>query len=89
MRLDEQDQHQILDLMLSKAGRKLTPEQKQIVLQAHHDDTPTPLFMRLACDIAKKWKSYTPLKECKLADSTPGLIEQLFKEYVLLKNVMF
>ncbi|XP_038076753.1 uncharacterized protein LOC119744738 [Patiria miniata] len=88
-RLDEQDQNSLIDMMLSKAGRRLQPDQKRLVLNAHHDNDPTPLFTRLACDIAMRWRSYTPMEECKLADSTPGLIRQLFKQLEIKHGEIF
>ncbi|XP_022082151.1 NACHT domain- and WD repeat-containing protein 1-like [Acanthaster planci] len=89
LRLDEQDQNSLIDMMLNKAGRRLQPDQKSLVLNAHHDNDPTPLFTRLACDIAMRWRSYTPMEECRLADSTPGLIRQLFKQLEVKHGEIF
>ena len=50
------------------------------VKSAYGKGQPPALYLRLACDIASGWRSYTPMSKCKLADGTMGIIEQRFVE---------
>ncbi|XP_077862125.1 NACHT domain- and WD repeat-containing protein 1-like [Saccoglossus kowalevskii] len=78
--LAERDQSSMLGSLLKNSNRSLTPAQKQRVLTAYEDNKPTALYLKLATDIALKWKSYTDIADCHLAPTTVGLITQLFKE---------
>ncbi|XP_033121008.1 NACHT domain- and WD repeat-containing protein 1-like [Anneissia japonica] len=77
---DEADTNAMIDLLLAKSNRTVTSCQKKIIIGAHRDGKPTPLYLKLACDIAKSWHSYTEESHCKLADTVNGLINQLFTE---------
>jgi hypothetical protein len=44
---------------LSDAGRKVTSEQEELMMDAFNY-TPTPLFLRMATDLALTWSSYNP-----------------------------
>ena len=61
-------------------NRCVTKLQMDYVMTAFKKGQPTALYLRLACDIAANWKSYTPMEKCRLADGTCGIIEQLFIE---------
>ncbi|XP_071956967.1 NACHT and WD repeat domain-containing protein 2-like [Antedon mediterranea] len=77
---DEADTNSMIDLLLAKENRTVSSQQKKVIIGAHKDGKPTPLFLKLACDIAKSWHSYTDESECTLADTVNGLINQLFNE---------
>ncbi|XP_072178165.1 NACHT domain- and WD repeat-containing protein 1-like [Diadema setosum] len=70
----------IIDSLMNRVGRTLTKEQKKIVLRAHQDNKPTALYIKIACDMADAWHSYTPLSTCRLAGTITGIITQLFEE---------
>jgi WD40 repeat protein len=65
--------HQVLDAWLGHAHRKLQPAQRDYVLDRFRD-CPHPLFLRLAFEQAKRWKSFTPEHEIQLKRDVPGLI---------------
>jgi WD40 repeat protein len=65
--------HFVLDRWLGHAHRRLQPAQRRYVLD-RFQDCPHPLFLRLAFEEAKRWKSYTPECEIQLNRDAPGLV---------------
>ena len=61
--------------------RKLTPEQRRQVLETC--SKPTALYMKLACDTALRWKSFTKDTHEELKPTATELIIQLFERYGL------
>ena len=77
--LDMKEGPEILDKMLSMAKRKITEDQKSIILKAF-SGCPLPLFIRLSADIAMTWHSYdTVSHDDDIAADMPGLITKLFE----------
>jgi len=76
----------LLDVWLSKdAGRILQPEQRKKVIDKFKDNGK-PLYLKLAYEEAKRWKSFTPEKEVKLSSDIPGIIHDLFERLSSDKN---
>ncbi|MGD1994997.1 MAG: AAA family ATPase, partial [Anaerolineae bacterium] len=61
---------ELLDLWLKEAGRTLQPEQRQHVL-ARFAQCPRPLYLKLAFEEARRWRSYDGLPAG--AGEAPGL----------------
>lgn len=59
--------------------RKLTSEQRRQVLETCCK--PTALYMKLACDTALQWKSFTTDTHTELKPTATELIIQLFERY--------
>ena len=78
----------LLDQMLAAQGRKVTPDQRKILLDAFAK-CPLPLFFRLAVDIAIKWHSYDEIAKDEIADDMPGLITTLFEQLESRFGAMF
>ncbi|KAM9330625.1 NACHT domain- and WD repeat-containing protein 1 [Gastrophryne carolinensis] len=74
---------QIIELLMSSVGRKLTPAQLDIVLGSFRK-CGQPLLLKLAFDEAKRWLSYTPLIDLHIATSTKEAVHQLYQR---LENV--
>lgn len=65
-------------------NRKLTTGQRNFILKAC--EAPTPLYLKLACSAARRWKSYTPESEIKLAPTPREIIKQFFDRYRYLNS---
>ncbi|XP_078617849.1 telomerase protein component 1-like [Branchiostoma floridae x Branchiostoma japonicum] len=78
--LDAAQSKDMVTSRLEKQGRTLTPGQQEKLLTSHQKGQLTPLYVRIASDMAAKWKSYTPLERCDLAPSTTALIKQFFRQ---------
>ena len=76
--LDMKEGPEILDKMLSLERRKITENQRNIILKAFAS-CPLPLFLRLSADIALRWRSYDTVTEEDIALDMPGLITKLFE----------
>ncbi|MEW8546460.1 MAG: AAA family ATPase, partial [Candidatus Thiodiazotropha sp.] len=76
--LDMKEGPEILDKMLSLEKRKVTEEQRNIILKAF-TGCPLPLFLRLSADIALRWHSYDTVTDDDIATDMPGLITKLFE----------
>ena len=77
---------QLLDVWLEReAHRTLQQEQRQEVLRRFKQNRK-PLYLKLAYEEARMWKSYTSEKEIKLSPEIPGIINDLFKRLSLDKN---
>lgn len=68
--------YQMLDKMLQCASRQVMPYQRDILIGAYKL-CPQPLFLKLAFEQAKEWKSYTPADKCTLGLSIKSAIEQM------------
>lgn len=60
--------------------RRLTGEQRMQVLETC--SKPTALYMKLACDTALRWKSFSENTHEELRPTATELIIQLFERYV-------
>ncbi|XP_053312007.1 NACHT domain- and WD repeat-containing protein 1 [Spea bombifrons] len=69
---------QMIEMLLSSVGRKLTTAQLDIVLSSFKM-CGQPLQLRLAFDEAKRWSSYTSPSELKIATSTKDAVHQLYQ----------
>uniref|UniRef100_A0A3B1K070 NACHT and WD repeat domain containing 1 n=1 Tax=Astyanax mexicanus TaxID=7994 RepID=A0A3B1K070_ASTMX len=58
---------------MDKAGRRLTSEQVDAVLQSFQK-TGSPLHLKLLLDMAKQWTSYTTLSDIRLGSSVQEVI---------------
>ena len=67
----------VLDLWLEDAGRTLQPHQRQEVL-GKFADCGLPLYLKLAFEKARRWKSYSDPQETKLQPDVHGVIGDLF-----------
>lgn len=69
--------HDALSLWLGKVGRRLRSDQHAKLLESF-GGCPLPLYLKLAFEEARLWKSFDPIEECVLGDGLPGIIERLF-----------
>jgi hypothetical protein len=67
---------QVLDVWLGDAKRKLTEVQRTEVL-AKFERTGLPLYLKLAFEEARLWRSYDGVPAPGLAEDVPGLIRSL------------
>jgi len=67
----------ILDQMLSCAGRRITATQREVIMSAFAR-CPLPLYLRLAVDIAVRWRSYDEVTLDELPGDVPSLVAKLF-----------
>lgn len=75
--LGKVDQAQLLESFLQRLHRQLTPEQASY-LHNNFLYCPTPLYLRVACDIACKWHSFTEINYCCLEPNMEGIINLFF-----------
>jgi WD40 repeat protein len=68
---------QALDEMLREADCTLRPWQRDKVLE-HFARCGLPLYLKLAAEESKLWKSYTPPDACTLGEGIAGIIDTLF-----------
>jgi WD40 repeat protein len=68
---------QALEEWLGEAHRTLQPWQLETVL-AHFERCGLPLYLKLAAEESKLWKSYTPPDACTLGEGIAGVIDTLF-----------
>jgi len=82
-------QHQvgetILNLWLKNAKRTLQPAQKKEVLDKFALNG-LPLYLKLAFEEARHWKSYTDIKKTRLSPTIIGIIHDLFERLSLKSN---
>ena len=65
----------LLDVWLKEAGRTLQARQRDTVLESFAKNG-LPLYLKLAFEEAKRWKSYSP--DIKLSSDIPGMIRNLY-----------
>ena len=68
----------ILDRMLAVQDRTVTPEQRKMLLSTF-EKCPLPLYLRLAADIAVKWRSFESVPDDGIPSDVVGLIMKLFE----------
>ena len=66
----------LLMLWLEHAGRALQPAQRKEVLEKFGRSEGLPLYLRLAFEEARLWRSYAPAAETVLHEGVQGLIRQ-------------
>ena len=66
----------LLTLWLEHAGRALRPAQRKEVLEKFGRSEGLPLYLRLAFEEARLWRSYAPAAETVLHEGVQGLIRQ-------------
>jgi WD40 repeat protein len=81
--MSEGEGEALLELWLAEAGRRLQEKQRQLVLDNFKQDG-LPLYLKLAFEEARHWKSYNPLP--KLTADIPGMIQQMFQRLSLESN---
>ena len=70
---------QVLAAWLADAKRELQPEQRQRVLRAFaQSESRLPLYLKLAFEEARRWRSFQPLQGCVLGSDAGGMIDVLF-----------
>ena len=68
---------QALDEWLREANRTLQPWQRETVL-AHFERCGLPLYLKLAAEESRLWKSYASPDACTLGEGVAGVIDTLF-----------
>jgi WD40 repeat protein len=66
-----------LDLWMKDAKRALQKDQREKLLESFRR-TRLPLYLKLAFEEARLWRSFDPVDRCVLGDGLPGIIDQLF-----------
>jgi len=78
---------ELLNVWLDDTQRTLQPKQrKEILDNFDRKDNGNPLYLKLAFEEARKWKSYTKEEETKLSPDISGIIQNLFKRLSLKEN---
>lgn len=67
----------LLDCWLKRAGRRLTVAQRDLILEKFQANG-NPLYLKIATEEAKEWKSYTQTAAIDLSDDISGIIRNLF-----------
>jgi len=73
--MSRQQGEELLDLWLFDAGRSVTPVQRDEVLDKFEPEG-LPLYLRLAFEEARRWRSDTPEEEVRLGSGIPGIIRE-------------
>ena len=68
---------QALDALLREARRTLQTRQRDAVL-AHFERCGLPLYLKLAAEESRLWKSFSPPDSCKLGEGIAGVLDTLF-----------
>ncbi|KAG7487838.1 hypothetical protein MATL_G00027840 [Megalops atlanticus] len=69
---------QIVDAYMNAVGRRLTPDQCDVVLRSFQH-CGHPLLLKLNLDAARQWASYTQVSELQLGSTTHEAISLLFQ----------
>ncbi|KAI8517772.1 NACHT domain- and WD repeat-containing protein 1 [Branchiostoma belcheri] len=86
--LSEQVGSEILDTWLARVQRCLTEKQREVILSAF-SHCRQPLFLKLAFDEARRWKSYTPESELRIAQSARAAINLLYERLEVQHGTIF
>ena len=78
----------ILDHWLKKKERKLTPTQRDLLLNAY-DQCPLPLYLNLSFLEASQWTSYLDVSNIQLYKTIREAINGLFAKMELLHGEIF
>jgi WD40 repeat protein len=73
--MEVEEAEALLDLWLEEAHRRLNPEQRETVIR-RFEGCPRPLYLRLAFEEARRWRSYDGLRS--LSPDVEGIIGDLF-----------
>jgi hypothetical protein len=76
-RMPQAEGNQALTELLNEAHRTLQPWQRDMVL-AHFARCGFPLYLKLAAEESRLWKSYAPEDACTLGEGVAGIIDTLF-----------
>ena len=68
---------QALDKLLREARRTLQPKQREIVL-SHFERCGLPLYIKLAAEESRLWKSFSPPDACRLGEGIAGVLDTRF-----------
>jgi WD40 repeat protein len=66
----------VLQSWLDEAGRKLQAEQLK-TLRASFERSGLPLYLKLAFEEARLWRSFDPPDQCLLGEGLPGIVDRL------------
>ena len=72
-----EDAGQALEAWLDEAHRTLQPWQRAAVLDGFQQ-CPLPLYLKLAAEEARLWKSFNALEQCVLGTGIDGVVETMF-----------
>ncbi|XP_035677087.1 LOW QUALITY PROTEIN: NACHT domain- and WD repeat-containing protein 1-like [Branchiostoma floridae] len=86
--LSEQVGSEILDTWLARIQRCLTDKQREVILSAF-SHCRQPLFLKVAFDEARRWKSYTPESELRIAQSARAAINLLYERLEVQHGTIF
>jgi WD40 repeat protein len=75
--LPVEDARLALNAWFTEADRTLQPEQREKLL-ASFLASGLPLYLRLAFEEARLWRSFDPLNECVLGHGLSGIVDRLF-----------
>lgn len=67
-----------LDGWFAGARRRLQPAQQEMLFAACAQ-AGTPLYMKLAFEEARLWRSFDRLEQCRLGDGIDGIVDQLLE----------
>jgi len=83
--LSEIEGYELLKLWLEEKGRSLQPHQYKIIMNRFLK-CRFPLYLKLASEEARHWRSYTEVKKTQISKDISGIIEDLFKRLSLDSN---
>ena len=75
----------LLDSWLFNAARSLTERQRELILQKF-EKNGRPLYLKLAFEEARRWRSYDVPESIHLSDDITGIIDDLFSRLSLETN---
>ena len=75
--LPQGDAEKALSAWLDDAQRSLRPEQRTKVLD-YFSRCSLPLYLKLAFEEARRWKSFDAMEACELGEGLAGIIDVLF-----------
>lgn len=76
-RLSQDEGRQVMESYLRACRRTLTPEQDNAVMQSF-ESTGCPLDLKMILSAARRWTSFTPLKDIHLCANAQEMMSQLF-----------
>ncbi|GCC16897.1 hypothetical protein chiPu_0017383 [Chiloscyllium punctatum] len=75
--LSSQHGQELIDLLLRTVKRRLTTEQRDLILERFRD-CGQPLMLKLTFDEAKRWNSYVPASELDVAAGTRDAVRLFY-----------
>jgi WD40 repeat protein len=77
--LPPEEGEKLLNVWLDGAQRALQPKQREEILNnINREDNGNPLYLKLAFEEARGWRSYTEEEKTRLSRDVPGVIRDLF-----------